>query len=124
MRRALLIALIAPLALAAAADDSAEPSMRTRSLAAAAAGAVPARAADAPFRRGHDPLPELVLREELERRGPRGSCEAAVSDLCYDLRDGRIVYRRARHYMPQFEGLRAESISLRRDRIVLKYSFR
>ena len=124
MRGALLIALIAPLALAAAADEGVGSAMRARSLAAAAAGAVPARPSDAPFRRGYDPMPELVLREELARRGPRGSCEVAASDLCYDLRDGRIVYRRARHYMPQFEGLRAESISLRRDRIVVKYSFR
>jgi hypothetical protein len=38
--------------------------------------------------------------------------------------DRRLVYRPARGYMPRFEGLRAESVSLRRDRLVLKYSFR
>jgi hypothetical protein len=38
--------------------------------------------------------------------------------------DGRIVYRPVRQYMPQFEGLRAEAVSLRSDRIILKYSFR
>jgi hypothetical protein len=38
--------------------------------------------------------------------------------------DGRIVYRPARAYMPQFDGMRAESISLRHNKVVLKYSFR
>lgn len=123
MRRSLLLVLGLTAALAAVAEDV-EPSIRAKSLAAAAASAIPARHADAPFKRGHDPMPELILREELERRGPRGSCEAAASDLCYDLRDGRIVYRPARHYLPKIDGLRAESISLRRDRIVIKYSFR
>jgi len=37
--------------------------------------------------------------------------------------DGRVVYRPARQFMPQFDGLRAASVSLRRDRIVFKYSF-
>ena len=36
---------------------------------------------------------------------------------------GKIVYRGAREYMPKIDGLRAESISLRRNRFILKYSF-
>jgi hypothetical protein len=55
---------------------------------------------------------------------PRGACEANGSDLCYDLGDRRIVYRAARRYMPEVGGLTAESISLRRDGVRLKYSFR
>jgi hypothetical protein len=125
MRVLALIALIVPLAFtAAAADGVVESSIHARSLASAAAGAIPARPANAPFKRAHDPMPEMLLRDELERRGPRGSCEASASDLCYDLRDGRVVYRPVRRYMPTIEGLRPESISLRRDRIVFKYSFR
>ncbi len=124
MRRTLLAALIFPLALAAAANDGVEASIAARSLASAAAGAIPAKQADAPFRPGRDPMPEMILREELARRGMNGSCENAVTDLCYDLNDARVVYRPARRYMPSVDGLRAESISLRRDKIVLKYSFR
>lgn len=122
--RVLLIALIAPLAFAATASDGVEGSIHARSLASAAAGAIPAKQADAPFKPGRDPMPEWILREELERRGPSGACEASASDLCYDLRDARVVYRPARRYMPTIEGLRPESISLRRDRIIFKYSFR
>jgi hypothetical protein len=123
--RVLLIALIAPLAFAAVAGEGVEASMHARSLASAAAGAVPAKQADAPFRAGRDPMPELILREELERRGgPRGACETSASDLCYDMRDARIVYRPMRRYMPTVDGLQAESISVKRDRIILKYSFR
>jgi hypothetical protein len=124
MRRALLTALIVPLAFAAAANDGVEPSIAARSLASAAAGAIPAKQSDAPFKAGRDPMPELILREELARRGPSGACETAATDLCYDLHDARVVYRPARRYMPTVDGLRAESISLRRDKIVFKYSFR
>lgn len=124
MRRTLLTVLIVPLAFAAAANDMVEASIHSKSLASAAAGAIPAKLAHAPFKRAHDPMPELILREELARRGPRGSCEASAMDLCYDLHDARVVYRPARRYMPTVDGLRAESVSLRRDKIVFKYSFR
>ena len=70
------------------------------------AGAV----AGSPSQRGH--------------RGPRGACERSASDICYDLADGRIVYRPVRRYMPKFDGLTAESVSLRRDAIRLRYSFK
>jgi len=124
MRRTLLTAVLASLAFTASAGDGPEASIHARSLASAAAGAVPAKQSDAPFRARQDPMPELILREELARRGPRGACEASATDLCYDLREARIVYRPARRYMPTVDGLRAESISLRHDRIVFKYSFR
>jgi hypothetical protein len=119
MRRTLAV-ILASLALPAAAAEGVELAMSARDM--AAVGALPAGRFKAPFR-SRDPMPELLLREELASRGPRGSCETATTDLCYDLRDGRIVYRRARAYMPRIEGLTAESISLRRDRIIFKYSF-
>lgn len=119
MRRLLAIAIVASLGLPARAAEGVD--LRSSSLASASARA--AKSVDAPFRAGRDPLPEMILTEELERRGPRGSCETATTDLCYDLRDGRVVYRRAREYMPRIGGLTPESISVRRDRIVLKYSF-
>ena len=72
----------------------------------------------------HDPLPELFLRAEQERRGAFGGCELAATDLCYDLTERRLTYRGARRYMPQVEGLTAEGVSLRRDRVIFRYSFK
>ena len=45
-------------------------------------------------------------------------------DACTDGSEGRLFYRGARRYMPAWDGLAAEGISLRRDRLVLRYSFR
>jgi hypothetical protein len=122
MRRLLAIAVVASLGLPVPAAEGVDLSLRSRSLAAASTASA-AKNVDAPFRTGRDPLPEMILTEELERRGPRGSCETATTDLCYDLRDGRVVYRKARAYMPRIDGLTAESISVRRDRVIFKYSF-
>lgn len=119
MRRTLAIAMVASLGLPALAAEGVELSLSSRNLVAAPAAA----RMQAPFRAARDPMPEILLREELASRGPRGACETAASDLCYDLREGRVVYRRAREYMPRIDGLTAESVSLRRDRIILKYSF-
>ena len=51
-------------------------------------------------------------------------CEAAARDLCYDAAEGRIVYKAARRYMPQFDGLRPESMSVRGNRVTFKYSYK
>lgn len=123
MRRSIAVsALTALVALAAQANDGVELSLRSRTLAAAAV--IPAKQADAPFQTGRDPLPELMLREEQERRGPSGACEISTTVLCYDLADRRVNFRAARQYMPKIDGLRAESVSLRHNRLILKYSFR
>ena len=68
--------------------------------------------------------PELEL---MPRRDPRGessrsSCSGERS-LCYDASSGRIVYKPARQLMPEIPGLQRENISIKRDRIVLRYSF-
>jgi len=55
---------------------------------------------------------------------PRSSCERSGAALCFDAVERRIVYRAARDYMPGFGGLTAEGISLRRDSIRFRYSFR
>jgi hypothetical protein len=124
MRRSLVLAaLLVSTATAVQANEGVELSNKARS--SAAAGALAPKSADAPFRTGRDPLPELLLRAEQESRGgPSGACEMTATALCYDMVDRRVVYRSARRYMPQFDGLQAESVSLRRDRIVLKYSFK
>ena len=123
MQRSLVVfAILASLAATAQANDGVELSARFRL--SAAASAIPAKLADAPFNSGRDPLPELLLREEQERRTPRGECNASATALCYDLAERRVVYRAARGYMPKVDGLRPEAISLRHNSLVFKYSFR
>ena len=102
---------------------SEEVDLSARSKTMAATSAMTAKHAEAPFRYARDPMPELMLREEQERRGPSGACQNAATALCYDVTDRKIVYRGARQYMPKIDGLRAESVSLRRGRLTLKYSF-
>ena len=131
MVRSLAAALLATWGTAAAAAGE-ELSIPSKSLLAASSLAVSAAPTkttiEAPFTaaRPRDVLPELMLREELAHRGAGAGagCEASASDLCYDFREARIVYRKARAFMPEIPGLRAESISLRHDRVLLKYSFR
>jgi hypothetical protein len=60
------------------------------------------------------------------RNAPHASNPSACgldSNLCWDPTDGRIVYKPARRFMPVFPGLTPENISVRRDRIVFRYSF-
>ena len=129
MDRSLVLAAGLAAVAAALPVGAEELSIHAKSLAAASAMAVtpaPLKSADAPFVASHarDIVPELLLREELDRRTPAAGCEASATDLCYDLKEARLVYKPARAFMPSVPGLRAESISLRHDRIVLKYSFR
>lgn len=64
------------------------------------------------------PMPPADSRPEQSR-------STCVSDhsLCYDATTRRIVYKPARALMPDIPGLRRENISVKRDRIILKYSF-
>lgn len=122
MYRIVATVVLASLALAAHANgEGVELSLKTKAL---AAGSVAPKSA-APFAAGRDPLPQLMLEDELDRRGPGGvGCEFSAKDVCYDLTDGRLVYRPVRGYMPKVEGLKPEGISLRRNRINFRYSFR
>ena len=122
MRRLIVAIAFLSLAFAAQAADVVEPSLKTKAL--ASAGAPVAKQAEAPFTSAHDPMPQLTMLEEQERRGPRATCEAAARDLCFDAGDGRIVYRGARNYMPRIEGLTPESVSVRSNRVIFKYSFK
>ena len=115
-----IIAVFVSLAFAAQASDGVEPSPRTNMPAPAAA----AKSAVAPFAAkaavALDPVPELPALGEQERRGPQRACHFA---LCYDAADGHLAYPGSREYMPTISGLTAEKISLRRNRIIFKYSF-
>jgi hypothetical protein len=145
MHRALAIAFIALLGLAgptaaAAAQpaEGGESAFSARTLAAAtpapasASGSVKAAAASfrspmdaisAPIYRGAE-LPEIFVDREQERRLLKSGCDNSAAALCYDLVDRRVQYRAARRYMPEMEGLRAESVSVRHHVVVLKWTFR
>ena len=124
MLRSFAITATLSLALTAQANDGFEPSLRTKALDLAGSGGLVTKHADAPFTAAHDPLPQLMRLEEQEGHSARATCDTSSRDLCYDLADARIVYRPARNYMPSVQGLTAESVSLRRNRVVFKYTFR
>ena len=65
---------------------------------------------------------ELLPRRDQRQEAMRSSCSGERS-LCYDPASGRIVYKPAREFMPEIPGLQRENISVKRDRIVLRYSF-
>jgi hypothetical protein len=68
--------------------------------------------------------PELALTSQPDPRHgqSRSSCISGNS-LCYDADSGRIVYKPARNLMPDLPGLTRENISVKRDRVVFRYSF-
>jgi hypothetical protein len=125
MRRLIVATAILTLAFAARANDVLDSSLKSKALASAAVVTPASRLVEAPFTSARDPLPQLLLMEEQDRRNVRGgTCEAAATDLCFDAADGRITYRGARKYMPQFDGLKPEAVSVRNNRVTFKYSFK
>jgi len=69
-----------------------------------------------------EPELDLIPRRDPRQESSRSSC-AGEHSICYDPSSGRIVYKPARQLMPEIPGLQRENISLKRDRIVLRYSF-
>jgi len=88
----------------------------------AIAVAVPHRSAPYVQPLGEPEREPILGPRDLRDDQSRSSCESG-RDLCYDKQSGRIVYRPARQFMPDLPGLQPESISVKRDRIVFKYSF-
>jgi hypothetical protein len=69
-----------------------------------------------------EPELDFTSRPDPRQGQSRSSCTSG-SSLCYDPGSGRIVYKPARNLMPDLPGLTRENISVKRDRIVLRYSF-
>lgn len=91
---------------------------------AAPAPTQPSPATNRPFLlEPENELPGVTFNSRLEREKIAGSCAASSASLCYDYRTGRAVYRPAREWMPEINGLRRESMSVKRDKVVLQYSF-
>lgn len=116
-------ATLACLAGAAQAEEGDFP-LKSKAIASVSApkAAAPFTTAREPAAR--DPMP-LRIEHALEDDGrvPQSACERSAHDLCYDMAGGRIVYRPARRYMPRIGDLTPENISLRRNRVIFKYSF-
>jgi len=129
MRHAITVLIaLAGLALPAQAQEGIELARRAKSLVSstAVANAPPAAkpsvwSADATFL--VSPI-EPPIGAPADARLPRADCAITASDLCFDTRERHTVYRGVREYMPKVDGLKPESMSMKRGGIVLKYSFK
>ncbi|MBL8515869.1 MAG: hypothetical protein JNM76_02775 [Betaproteobacteria bacterium] len=74
-------------------------------------------------RLGEQPPVLLPLSPERDAGIP-GACSQAGDSLCYDYRQRRVVYKPARKLMPEIAGLQRESLSVKRDKVTLNYSFK
>lgn len=106
---------------AGAADSVAPKALQLRPKAALATPAAPHAYAPFVLPTGEPEL-DLLPRRDERLEASRSSCSSERS-LCYDPSSGRIVYKPARALMPGIPGLTPENISVKRDRIVLRYSF-
>jgi hypothetical protein len=70
-----------------------------------------------------DPEIDLLPRRDMRQDESRSACNNQQRSLCYDAASGRIEFRPARNFMPDLPGLQRETISVKRDRIIFKYSF-
>jgi hypothetical protein len=108
---------------------TAETPLPTKSKLAASWAAAPPAGRSAPFVAFRGPLwadaPQALMSLSPARESAiPGSCARDAETLCYDYRQGRIVYQPARKLMPEIGGLRRESLTLKRDRVTLNYSFK
>jgi hypothetical protein len=102
-----------------AAGDEPDLSARTRAL---AVKSLEIPQASAPFLRSQDPLEQMPFAVPADLAGPSLSCGNRA--MCYDARQHNLVYRGARGYMPRIDGFTAEGLALRRDRLILRYTFK
>jgi hypothetical protein len=116
MRRSLCI--LASLACLLARAEGIDLSVKRKAI----ASEIAARS-EAPFVAAREAWPLAIAPGAPPAQGPQGACERSAHDLCYDSDGRRIVYRPARAIMPRIGELTPEGVSVRRDRIVLRYSF-
>ena len=123
MKPVTLLVVATALAVSPKALASETKPLQLRVPKAALAASLPTHS-NAPFAMpvGGEPELPLIPRADLRQEQSRSSC-AAQSALCYDAASGRIVYKPARNLMPDLPGFTRENISVKRDRIVFRYSF-
>ena len=71
---------------------------------------------------GVEPEIEVLPRHASRPNESRSACDG-MSAVCYDPSSGRIEVASVRNYVPDIPGLRRETISVKRDRILFRYSF-
>ena len=125
----ILAALAAAAPLLAAADEGSPSTAGQKSLQLrpkAVLYSAPSAVQQAPFLiQPGEPNLDLQPHNTDERlKEIRASCENGGRSLCYDTDSGKIVYKKTAEYMPAIPGMRAEHISVKRDRVTFKYSFR
>jgi hypothetical protein len=69
-----------------------------------------------------EPEIEVLPRQQMRANESRSACDGTAA-VCYDPSSGRIEVASVRNYMPDLPGLRRETISVKRDRILFRYSF-
>jgi len=67
--------------------------------------------------------PPNPVKTPICKSAPTSDSCANATTLCYDPNERRIVYKPARNLMPDLPGLTRENISVKRDRIVFRYTF-
>jgi hypothetical protein len=122
MKPATLLALALALAVAPKALANDAKPLQLKLPKAALATSVPSSTAPFAMPIGGEPELDLLPRRDLRQDQSRSSCNGD-SALCYDAVDRRIVYKPARNLMPDLPGFTRENISVKRDRVVFKYSF-
>ena len=126
MAIAMSVSVPAPAGAAEASPQSQPLQLRPKAGVAQVAGPGPVVLAKvAPFvnNPSSGPEPGLDLASPKSQTAqPKPGCTKAAS-LCYDVDSGRIVFKPARQFMPEIPGLQRENISIKRDRIIFRYSF-
>ena len=112
----LVIAAAAPQAVRAALE------LAPKAALAAASSIAPPHTA-APFSSPSPQLSEVDFSPVPEVRHMSNSSCGMDREICYDMESGRIVFKPARALMPQIRGLTADNISVKRDRIIFRYTF-
>ncbi len=95
-----------------------DPTSRSKAIAAATPQSAPAA------NPSRVQIPDLQGGIDTDGRAFSGACDTMKADVCYDYREGRIVYKGSKHFLPEINGLTPEHISLRKDRITFRYSFK
>jgi hypothetical protein len=119
MKLAMTAALIA---FAAAAPRAAHALELAPKAALAAASSVAAPHTAAPFT-APSPQAEIDFSPTPEVRHMSNSSCGLDREICYDMNSGHIVFKPARALMPDIPGLTRENISIKRDRVIFRYTF-
>ena len=73
--------------------------------------------------RAEEQAPQLAYAASDGRRQLPHGCAKQSGALCYDYRAGHAIYKPMRKLLPDIPGMTPDNLSLRRNKIVARYSF-